>query len=98
MRHFNQLTPAEDERLTILAEECAEVIQCICKIQRHGYESTNPKIPNSETNREALQRELGDLLHSANRMFAAFDLSREIVNERAITKADRVLPYLHHQD
>ena len=40
--HFNRLSPAEDERLTVLAEECSEVIQAICKIQRHGYESFNP--------------------------------------------------------
>ena len=34
--HFNGLTPAEDERLAMLAEECAEVIKIVSKIQRHG--------------------------------------------------------------
>ena len=37
MNNFNQLTPAETERLAILAEECGEVIQAVGKILRHGY-------------------------------------------------------------
>src|SRR6266702_712335 len=65
-RHYNGLTPAEDERLTLLAEECAEVIVAIAKIQRHGYESFDPtiEIPEDmrpETNRQALTREMGDV-------------------------------------
>jgi NTP pyrophosphatase (non-canonical NTP hydrolase) len=40
-----------DEILTILAEECAEVIQAICKIKRFG-------MPNNE---EQLKQELADL-------------------------------------
>ena len=43
--HFNKLTPAEDERLAMLAEECAEVIQIVSKIQRHGYDSWHPDDP-----------------------------------------------------
>ena len=39
--HFNKLTEAEQERLVILAEECAEVIQVVAKIQRHGFNSDN---------------------------------------------------------
>lgn len=54
-QHFNQLTPAEAERLALLAEECGEVIQAIGKILRHGYESRHPD--GGPTNREALERE-----------------------------------------
>lgn len=59
--HFNKLTPAEAERLAMLAEECGEVIQVIGKILRHGYDSFHPADP-SVTNRDLLGRELTDLL------------------------------------
>jgi hypothetical protein len=95
--HFNGLTPAEAERLAILIEECAEVQQIACKILRHGYESHNPTIPNSETNREALERELGDLGHAASRMEAAADINPLKIRARAQSKPERIKPYLHHQ-
>ena len=34
---FNELSPAEVERLAILAEEMGEAIQVIGKVLRHGY-------------------------------------------------------------
>lgn len=61
MNHFNELTPAEAERLAMLSEECAEVIQAVSKILRHGYESVNPLEPEKGTNREQLGRELIDV-------------------------------------
>jgi len=42
MEHFNNLNPAELERLAILAEEAAEVVQIANKIIRHGYASYHP--------------------------------------------------------
>lgn len=52
---FNRLTPAEAERLALLAEECGEAIQAIGKILRHGYESNHPEF--TETNRTQLPDE-----------------------------------------
>ena len=53
--HFNKLTEAEQERLVILAEECSEVIQIVCKILRHGYDSDDDgKL--LEPNRKSLER------------------------------------------
>lgn len=51
----------ELERLVLVAEECAEVIQIINKIIRHGYENYHPNDPNT-TNRDLLSKELTDLL------------------------------------
>lgn len=59
---MNNLTPAQIERLAILIEECSEVQQIACKILRHGYDSKNPLIDDSLTNRQLLQNEMGDLL------------------------------------
>lgn len=46
--------------LTILQEECAEVIQAVSKIHRFGL--TNHKPDNIYTNQENLEEELGDML------------------------------------
>lgn len=72
MEHFNQLTPAEAERLALLAEECGEVIRAIGKVLRHGYENTHPD--GGPTNREALESECGDVYHAMLRMWAAGDM------------------------
>lgn len=59
-QNFNELTPAETERLAILAEEMGETIQVIGKILRHGYDSRNPlEGKTGWTNRANLEKELG---------------------------------------
>lgn len=57
--HFNKLTPAEAERLAMLAGEAAKVIVEINKILRHGYESFHPNEPGI-SNRSRLTREVAD--------------------------------------
>ena len=96
MDHFNKLTPAEDERLTLLIEECAEVIQAATKIQRHGYAGAYPD--SGETNRAALERELGDLTWAIQFMRAHGDVSGPCIAQAMNQKARRVAPYLHHQN
>lgn len=92
--HFNGLTPAEDERLTALYEESAEVIQAVAKIQRHGYESNNRgRLP--ETNRQALERECGDLLFAVRRMVNREDIS--LRNFYILDREAKCKPYFHHQ-
>lgn len=96
-QHFNQLSEAEQERLAILIEECAEVQQIACKILRHGYDSRNPKVQDSETNCEMLERELGDLQHAIVRMGASGDVSFATITDRSHSKPEHIKPYLHHQ-
>lgn len=48
------------EALTILSEECAEVIQIVSKILRYGTNSSHPKTP-GVTNQALLNQELGDV-------------------------------------
>jgi NTP pyrophosphatase (non-canonical NTP hydrolase) len=54
------VTADVDEALEILQEECAEVIQVICKIERFGIDSYYPETTIS--NHEKLTKEVGDLL------------------------------------
>lgn len=56
---MDQSTNKLDEILTILQEECVEVVQAVCKIQRFGFESCHPS--STQTNREHLAEEIGDL-------------------------------------
>lgn len=95
--HFNQLTPAEAERLALLAEELGEATQAIGKILRHGYESTNPMQANSPTNRETLEKELGHVRHAMIRLCEAGDLSKANVHEFSNLKSMSIDRWLHHQ-
>ena len=80
-----------------MAEECAEVIQAVMKIQRHGYESRHPSRMDGETNRQMLERELGDLGHAVARLEKSADVNPLAIRARAASKPARILPYLHHQ-
>jgi NTP pyrophosphatase (non-canonical NTP hydrolase) len=95
MEHFNQLSPAEAERLALLSEELAEAIQAIAKICRHGFESRHPA--GGLTNRELLEVELGDVRCALHMMCNAGDLNNVVIYNRAEQKANTVKKYLHHQ-
>ena len=96
---FNGLSEEQEEILTIMMEECAEIIQEICKIKRHGYESHHPEL--LETNHEALIRELGDLLcikaiwakSQSNTNMIAAKLERY-----GLEKLSKLPRYTHHID
>lgn len=95
-KHFNNLTPAQAERLAMLIEECGEVIQVAGKILRHGYDNYHPDRPHI-TNRELLQRELTDLaavqnqIHACDRVFISSSMEVDM-------SWGRKLRYAHHQE
>lgn len=95
LSHFNRLSPPEAERLALLAEECGEVIQVIGKILRHGYESRHPN--GGPTNRELLEKELGDVDAAIRMMFDADDIIPDHVDFWNHKKQAKVKQYLHHQ-
>ena len=96
MEHFNRLTPAELERLAILAEECGEVVQAVNKIIRHGYATGHPD--HDENNRFDLEKECGDVRCAMIRLCEAGDLDKQHIHNQANYKAKSVLHYLHHND
>jgi len=108
MRHFNNLTPAEAERLAYLIEELAEVQQIAGKILRHGYDSrdptkatpANPSLGTPErntspTNRELLASELRDAFGAVERMRIAGDIDKGLTS---CGNPDKGARYMHHQD
>jgi hypothetical protein len=92
--NFNNLTNAEIERLAILSEEMGEAIQIIGKILRHGYETHHPN--EFETNRQLLEKELGDVRYSMIALCEKGDLSKENIHKRAEDKRQLILKYLHY--
>lgn len=98
MYNFNELTPAETERLAILAEEMGEAIQVIGKILRHGYESHNPLLEDSLHNRAELEKEIGDVELIIYMMAEANDINRNAVDRNRIAKSKKIVKWLHHQN
>lgn len=96
MKHFNDLTPAEAERLALLLEEMGEAQQIIGKILRHGYESTHPD--GGPTNRALLSKEMGDVEAALNMMIEADDLNGTDIARHRTDKRRNVRKYLHHQE
>lgn len=97
MEHFNRLTPAEAERISLLMEECGEVIQVCGKILRHGYESYHPDDPSKKTNRQLLEKELGHVNFAQGLMCKRDDLLQKAITDSMRLKNLRVGGYLHHQ-
>ena len=96
--HFNELTPAEAERLALLLEEMGEAQQIIGKILRHGYYSFHPKDETETANAALLAKEIGDVQAALKMMFDAKDISKDLVNESKAVKLKNVKRYLHHQE
>ena len=95
--HYNGLTPAEAERLAMLAEEAGEIVQMVGKILRHGYESYHPDHP-GETNRQLLYGEIADLRGVMLLMSMAGDMNTTHDEVQIITRAKKKMRYAHHQD
>lgn len=102
--NYNKLTPAQIERLAMLAEECAEVIQVVGKILRHGYESSNPTIPQEHgvfipTNFGDLIKELEDIRGVVYGMIQAGDLPSDFFETETPDEVwQRKLRWTHHQE
>jgi NTP pyrophosphatase (non-canonical NTP hydrolase) len=95
----NGLTPAELERLALLAEEMGEVQQVIGKIIRHGYESVKPTATGAaalKTNRDNLELELADVRAVMKLMERASDIDHDRIKDYRKDKLRRIGKYLHH--
>ena len=93
---FNRLSEEELERLALLSEDCAEVIHIVQKIIRHGYESLNPDIQHSPTNRIFLAREVGQLKWVIDQMKKSKDMGWSHVKDSFNCRGQDIRQYLHH--
>lgn len=74
-----------DELLTLLIEECAEVIHCATKCQRFGEDNHHPTWHDGKTNLRALTEEMGDVMGVGR----ALGLDADMMFKRASTKMQR---------
>ena len=91
---MNELSPAEEERLYLLIEECGEVVQAATKILRHGYNSYHPERP-LVTNKDELVNELHDLLATIEILEDAKDVRTNGVD--LLHAVNRKIKWTHYQ-
>ena len=96
MKTINKLSESELERLALLSEELGEVQQIIGKILRHGYDTNNPLVPNSKTNRELLEMEIGDVILIVSLMTDEDDINFQTVEERIESKVPKLNKWMYH--
>jgi NTP pyrophosphatase (non-canonical NTP hydrolase) len=94
--NYNGLTAAETERLAMLAEEAAEVIQMVGKVLRHGYSDSHPDY-GVKNNRELLQAELNDLVAVICILSKSGDLI-SVTQEEFVRVIESRLKHTHHQN
>ncbi len=94
---YQGLSPAEVERIAILAEECGEVVQICGKILRHGWESCSPFDSRCRPNSVLLERELGSVRATMDLMFNAGDVRRIDVQTWREMRSRVLRKWTHHQ-
>ena len=92
-----KVTESQRERLNILIEEAAEVTQAACKILRFGYESKNPFLEGAITNREELEKEIGDFRNIVEMMIAEKDIREAKIEIAKAVKAETISYWLTMQ-
>lgn len=96
LTQYEDPTPAERERLSLLVEECAEVQQMAAKILRHGYENFLPHGSEHLQNRKVLEEKLGDLVMAMDLLSARGDIDAKKVMRMSNRKWERVWSHMHY--
>jgi hypothetical protein len=78
----------------LLSEECAEVIQAVGKILRHGFNGRHPK--GGPNNREQLETELGQVRFAEQLLRDSKDVRGPAIHASHKHKRRTIGPYLHH--
>ena len=85
------VAPNIPEVLSILQEECAEVIQAVSKVQRFGVLAHHPH--RTTTNKQELEEELGDLLAMIEILTQTGYLDQANIQLATQAKADKLKQY-----
>lgn len=97
MASHAKLSEDQRERLEMLAEEAAEVVQACTKILRHGYMNFHPNDPDT-SNRNNLEREIMDLCAVVREMDICGDIEFLFRTHDFDVVWKQKLRYTHHQE
>ena len=86
----HHITPSQIERLSLLAEECAEVSQVVSKVLRFGWGGNTEK----HDNVEHLEQEIADLQVVIKMLANNQDISLKRIEEKEEAKVKRLKKYL----
>lgn len=89
-RHFNNLTPAEAERLANVIECLAEVSGTAAIILHHGWEW-------ALDTRDFMQKHMGKALAAMTILCEAGDVSKEAIMEKKRDYLATINKIMHHQ-
>lgn len=92
---WSESNPATAERLTLLIEECSEVIKCATKILRFGPESN--KDDSGRTNKDLLENEIGDLKCIINLMETHKEIETDKISSFTLEKFVKLKKYTDYQ-
>jgi NTP pyrophosphatase (non-canonical NTP hydrolase) len=87
------MNKTQAEVLTILQEECAELIQAISKVFRHGEDSSNPYDKNPVTNREHMRQEMADVSTLMSLAMFAYGISHAELKAGTARKVESLQKY-----
>lgn len=91
---------AELERISILGEECGEIVQAIGKVMRHGWTATmdmGPELEMQFNNRSDLEREIGNLYAAVDMMAEAGDLDMAKISDASIEHREKLRDFTYYQ-
>ena len=93
-QNLKQINDHQEECLTILIEECAEVIQIASKIKRFGLIGKNTN--STLTNLENLEAELGDVLALIDMATnSGIGITKEGIENSRVNKMQRLTKFMH---
>lgn len=92
------LTPAEEERLKVLIEECADLTRAASKALRFGWAPVSVRDGMVFGNRQAVAEQVGNLRAAITIIYDAdfIDFWR-VVDEAERAKTERLKRYTYHQ-
>ncbi len=81
------------ERQALAKEEMAEAIQVLCKVERHGWNSSHPA--GGPANYDLVATELGDVLAAIKILAESGDVSWQDIEDACEAKLEKVQRWMH---
>lgn len=85
---------AQRERFAIYKEELGENVQLLGKQDRFGIESYSPFDPNQVTNKQLLEKEVGDVLIAIGMLVKAGDIDPQAVANHMKNKVHKLKDFI----